>query len=163
MSSDAPMTNNIRRATAADAPVLSALNSDVQAIHAAALPWRFKPPGPETLPAAEASALITNPNHLVFIADVDGEPAGYAYAELISRPETSLHHAYKTVYLHHISVRPQYRRHGVGTDLMDAVRAAGRELGITLLALDVWTFNEGARAFFGRHGFKVYNERLWSR
>src|SRR5512145_1526964 len=33
----------IRRATARDAAVLSMLNADVQAIHAAALPWWFKP------------------------------------------------------------------------------------------------------------------------
>jgi hypothetical protein len=34
----------IRRATVCDATVLSALNADVQAIHAAALPWWFKEP-----------------------------------------------------------------------------------------------------------------------
>ncbi len=157
------MSSVVRRATGADAELISALNADVQGLHAAALPWRFKPSGPESLPAAEALALIANPDHLVFIAEVDGEPAGYAYAGLISRHETSLHHASRTVYLHHLSVRPQYRRRGVGTRLLDAVRAAGRELGITLMAADVWTFNQEARAFFIRRGFEVYNERLWSR
>ena len=85
----------VRRATAADAELVSALNADVQAIHAAALPWRFKQPGPGTFPPSEAAALIARPGHLVFIAEADGEPAGYAYAEVIRRPETVFHHAYR--------------------------------------------------------------------
>ncbi len=67
------------------------------------------------------------------------------------------------VYLHHISVRPACSRKGVGEALIGAWRAAASELGITLLALDVWTFNEDARRFFRRHGFTAYNERLWNR
>ena len=35
-------TVNVRRATVADAATISALNADVQAVHAAALPWLFK-------------------------------------------------------------------------------------------------------------------------
>ena len=137
----------VRRATAADAELVSALNADVQAIHAAALPWRFKQPGPNTFQPSEAAALIARPGHLVFIAEADGEPAGYAYAEVIRRPETAFHHAYASVYLHHISVKPSHRRLGVGAGLLEAVRSAGKELGIDLLTADVWSFNEDARAF----------------
>ena len=77
--------------------------------------------------------------------------------------ETSLRHAYDMVHLHHISVRPEFRRRGVGAALLAAVRAAANEAGITLFTLDVWTFNTAARAFFARNGFTAYNERLWSR
>src|SRR5215813_9785552 len=157
------MTIVIRRAVPADADVISALNADVQAVHAAALPWRFKPPGSETFPPAKAAALLANSNHLGLIADLDGQAAGYAYAEVIRRPETSSQYAYDMIYVHHISVRPEFRRRSVGGALLSAVRAAGRELGIELVALDVWSFNEAAQAFFRRHGFAPYNERLWSR
>jgi ribosomal-protein-alanine N-acetyltransferase len=60
-------------------------------------------------------------------------------------------------------VRPDHRRRGVGGALLDAVRAAGQSVGIELVALDVWSFNDAARAFFQRHGFAAYNERLWNR
>jgi ribosomal protein S18 acetylase RimI-like enzyme len=33
---------------------------------------------------------------------------------------------------------------------------------IDLVTLDVWTFNEEARAFFRRHGFTPFGERLWN-
>ena len=99
----------------------------------------------------------------MFVADFAGEPAGYVYAEVNQRPETSLSYAFASIYIHHISVRPAHRRKGVSTALIATLRAAGRQLGIDVLALDVWTFNDEARAFFRRHGFTAYNERLWSR
>jgi ribosomal protein S18 acetylase RimI-like enzyme len=156
------MPTAIRLATTADAEVISSLNADVQAIHWAALPSRFKPPGLETFPPTAAAALLAQSNNVVFISEVDSIPVGYAYAEVIHRPETSLHHAYDMVYLHHISVRPEHRKRGLGGALMDAVRSAASEKGISLVALDVWTFNEEARSFFRRHGFTSYNERLWN-
>ena len=143
-----------------DAELIASLNADVQAIHAAALPSRFKPASAEAFDRAETVDLLTDPANLVFIADVDGEPAGYAYAEIIRRPETSLVYAYEMIYIHHISVRPAHRRRGVGTALIETLHAAGRDLNIGQLALDVWLFNDGARAFFRRHGFAVDHERL---
>jgi GNAT superfamily N-acetyltransferase len=153
-------TTTVRRAGPQDAETLSRLNADVQAIHAAALPQRFKPPGPDTFPPAAAAALIAHPANLVFIADVDGHPAGYAYVEIVRRPETAMTHPIEMVYLHHISVQPAHRRRGVGARLLEAVRACAHEHAIDQIALDVWTFNEDARAFFRCHGFVAYNERL---
>jgi ribosomal protein S18 acetylase RimI-like enzyme len=155
------MTIMVRRATEADAEWVSALNAEVQAVHAAALPWRFKPPG--AFAKAEVSGLLVKPENLVFLALVDRDPAGYAYAEVVRRPETSLTYAYEMVHIHHLGVSSNHRRQGVGGTLLGAVRAAGLELGIGLLTLDVWSFNEGARAFFRRHGFDPYMERLWWR
>jgi ribosomal protein S18 acetylase RimI-like enzyme len=156
----------IRRAAEHDADALSALNADVQGIHAAAMPWLFKPPGPpgpHTFPPEAAADLLTRPENIVFVAEIDGVAAGYAYAEIIHRPETSFHYAHDLVYLHHISVTPAHRRHGLGSALMDAVRAAAADAGIELISLDVWTFNEAARAFFRRRGFASFNERFWNR
>jgi GNAT superfamily N-acetyltransferase len=153
----------VRRASKADAEAISRLNADVQAVHATALPGWFKPPSAGTLPPEAAAELIQDPDSLVFLAELESEPAGYAYAEVIRRPEEPWREAYEMVYLHHISVRPACRRKGVGDVLIQAWRTAAGELGITLLALDVWSFNEDARRFFRRHGFTAYNERLWNR
>ena len=157
------MTITVRRATESDARTVSALNADVQAVHAVALPDRFKPPGAGSFSPLETHELFARPDNLVFLAYVDQQPAGYAYAEVIRRAETSLTYAYDTVHVHHISVVSEYRRLGVGSVLLEAVRASGLDLGIALLTLDVWSFNDGARAFFQRHGFDRYIERLWRR
>jgi len=157
------MTIIIRRATVADAVVVAALNADVQGLHAAAVPGEFKPPGPGSFTRRVAAALLRKQEHLVFIADIGAEPAGYAAAEVIRRPETPFKYAREMIYISHLSVRPQYRRRGVGTALLAAVRGAGEEARITLMELDVWSFNKDARAFFRHQGFAPYNERLWNR
>jgi ribosomal protein S18 acetylase RimI-like enzyme len=157
------MATLIRKAGERDADALASLNADVQQLHAAALPWLFKPAGPETFAPADIAALLERPDNLFFIAEVDGAAAGYAYAQIVHRPETSFHYAHDLVHLHHISVRPAHRRHGVGAGLLAAVRAAASENGIALVTIDVWTFNDTARAFFRRHGFVPNTERLWNR
>jgi ribosomal protein S18 acetylase RimI-like enzyme len=153
----------IRRATAADAAAVSALNADVQALHAEAQPRRFKPPGAATFPPEEAAALIAKPENIFLIADVASAPVGYVYAEVIRRAETPFQYALELVYIHHIGVRSQFRERDVGETLLDAVRAAAAQLKIELITLDVWSFNTNARAFFRRNGFTIYNERLWNR
>ena len=155
----------IRRATAADAEAVASLNADVQALHAEAMPFRFKPPGPATFPPEAAAALIAQPENIIFVADTQMLRAtvGYIYAEVMRRPETPFTYAHEAVYIHHISVRPEFREQDLGEALLNAVRAAAAERKIELVTLDVWSFNGPARAFFRRNGFTIYNERLWNR
>lgn len=152
------MTITVRRATSADAELLSSLNTEVQAIHAEALPAWFKPAGPP----AFASGLVDNPNNLVFVAEVGAEPAGYVYASVSRHAETPWRYAYEMIYLHQIGVRAAHRRRGVGAALIAAVRSEAASRNVALLGLDVWSFNADAKAFFQRQGFAPYNERLWS-
>lgn len=156
------MSITVRRATKKDAALIATLVADVQALHAAALPGRFKA-AVNVSYAKDAAAFLAKPESLVFIADVADDPAGYIHAEMISRPETSFLYAERVIFIHTITVRPSYRRRGVGTALMEAVRATGQALRIDLFTLHVWMFNEAARQFFRRQGFDACSELLCSR
>lgn len=156
------MEVSVRRANDGDAEIVSALNHDVQAIHAAALPRRFKPPVPDTFPASAVKSLLSKPENILLLAHVGSHAAGYTYAELVRRPETAFRYADEMIYVHHISVSEAFRKRGVGRALLNAVRKVGAELNIATLALDVWTFNEEAYNFFRRCGFTPYNQRLWT-
>lgn len=153
----------VRRADPGDAAAISALNDEVQAIHAAAVPWRFRAPGPDTCPPSEVTRLLAAPGIAVFLAEVDGTPAGYVLAEIQRRPETPRMHAHAMVYVHHIGVGAALRRQGVGRALLDAAVGLARAEGIDRISLDTWTFNTAAREFFLRYGLEPYNERLWMR
>lgn len=157
------MSLRVREAGAADAPAISALNADVQAVHAEALPDLFKQPSGATFPPEAARAHLSRPGYVAFIAELDGEPVGYVTAEAVDQPETARRHALRMMYVHHLSVRPAARRRGVGRALLDAVKARGRAQGITRLALDAWAFNDEALAFFRRYGLVPYNVKLWNR
>src|SRR5262249_47828651 len=64
----------VREATEADAGSISSLNTDVQAAHASAVPWLFKPAGPDTFPPDVVALLMDEPGNLVFIAEVESAP-----------------------------------------------------------------------------------------
>ena len=155
------MSVEIRAALPEDAPTISALNADVQQMHADAHPWRFKSPGAHTFTQKDAEDLLTKPGYFAFLAFDGSAPIGYLVAEIVRRPETARQFAHELIYIHEISVRPGTRRKGVGRSLLDAAKAHGRSLGISMVALDTWSFNEGALGFFHSNGFVPFNVRLW--
>ncbi len=150
----------IRPATKADAEAISALNREIQGIHAKAIARHFKEAGPDTFPPEEIATLISRPQSLFLIAHLASSPAGYVHAEIIRRPETSIQYAYDMIYIHSIGVSAAHRRLGVGTRLLDRVEEIAKSLGIASIALDVWSFNREARAFFSKAGLHAVHERL---
>jgi ribosomal protein S18 acetylase RimI-like enzyme len=157
------MPVEIRATTPDDACTICALNEHVQQIHAGAHPWRFKPPGPHTFSEKDAKDLLSNPGYFGFLALDQGAPIGYLVGEIVHRPETARVFAHELIYIHEITVRPSERRRGVGGSLLDAAKAHGRSLGISMITLDVWSFNEGALDFFQRNGLVPFNVRLWNK
>jgi GNAT superfamily N-acetyltransferase len=54
---------------------------------------------------------------------------------------------------HQIGVDPGVRRRGIGRALLEAVELKAPELGVQQVALDTWSFNASAQAFFLEPGF----------
>lgn len=157
------MSITVREADTSDADMISVLNADVQRLHSDVHPWRFKQPGPDSFTADDAADFISRPNRFAYLALEQEDPKGYIVAETRDYPESGRVYAHAMVYVHHISVRPDAQRRGIGEALLNAVKARGKALGITLLALDTWTFNEQALAFFRKNGLVPYNVRLWNK
>lgn len=82
-------------------------------------------------------AAVVMPHQEVWVAEVDGQVAGYATLDGAE--------------LNDLYMQPGYQRRGVGTALLR--KAMERSAGELLL----WTFqrNAGARQFCERHGFSV--------
>ena len=157
------MPITVRVAMPSDGTTIAGLNAHVQSIHAVAHPWRFKAPGASPDTAAAFETMLSAPDRLAFLADVDGLPAGYVVGEIIRRAETVFHHATAVLHIEHIAVRTDARRCGVGRALLDAAKAHGASQGVSLLELEVWAFNDDAHAFFKRYGLVPARERMWNR
>lgn len=155
------MNCTIRIATADDAALLATLNDDVQKLHADALPHFFKQPSVETFPVTKFTEAIAEPNHTIFLAEVNGVAVGYLMAEVRHRPESAMTFAFDSIMVDHISVQPAFHRQGIGEALIGAVKALAHEKNIATVTLDTWAFNQNAQAFFAQQGFTVYNYRLW--
>lgn len=59
------------------------------------------------------------------------------------------------IHINNVAVRPQFRRLGIGTALLQRVLAEARQLGARRATLEVRTSNEDARRLYERSGFYV--------
>ena len=158
----------IRRAGIDDAATLSALNVDVQRIHADAWPHIFKQPASDDF-ALEfmREQLADEVNNYFFITEQDGEAGGYKtavgyiFARIVERPENPFMYAWKRLLIDQISVRPACQGHGAGRLLIQAVRDLAQERGIDTITLECWEFNQAAQGFFRSQGFAKFNVRMW--
>jgi ribosomal protein S18 acetylase RimI-like enzyme len=81
-------------------------------------------------------------NGLYLVAWQDEEPLGHAYIALTDPPE-----------LEDVSVRPEYRRLGIGSALTSAAERVARDRGFGRLRLEVSQDNSAARALYGSCGY----------
>jgi ribosomal protein S18 acetylase RimI-like enzyme len=146
------MTIMIREATDADLDALVRLNQIVQSVHAELYPDDFLP----TIDADGLRALLAPRLGNVAIAEMNGEPVGYMWCEVQTRPASPFSPARRRLYVHHLSVAPDARRNGVASALMAhaETHAEGEELDE--IALSHWAANTGAAQFFAAHGFAPY-------
>jgi diamine N-acetyltransferase len=150
-----------RRATPADAQLLGELNRDVQDLHHKAMPWLFKPSAAEQFSQDYFSGILAQSENWVVLALVDEVVVGYIYYGIREIAETALTYADASIYIHQISVKPALHKRGIGRALMAEVDGTASELGIEMVQVDFWAFNDEAREFYKHLGYSRYNERWW--
>ena len=152
---------NIRQAIPADNLLLSSLCMDVQRLHAEHHPDIFKMPQSENFAVTYLDEMLADTAVGIFIAEDDGRAIGYILCKLFERPEGPFTFANRFLQIEHISVRPDAQRHGAGTVLMNRVEELAREIGVTKIQLDSWSFNIAAHTFFESLGFEKFDFRFW--
>ena len=150
----------IRRATNDDAELLARLNAPVQQLHHEARPDFYKPPAitPEII-AVFREHLLDEQTY-IFIGEVDDQPIGYVMVLVSERQDDPYCYGMKTVIIDQLSVNPEYRSKGYGEALMHHVFDLAKSLGVKMLMLSVWSFNERAIAFYERQGFTSRSLRM---
>ncbi len=156
---------SVREATAADAPTLARLNTVVQRLHHDAYPNRFHEPNEARVEPFYRQLLQPEGNpkgaraRSWLCVDVADEAVGYVLAVLRERPDNPFTKAIRWIELDQVAIVDEARGGGAGRLLASVVIDWAQDLGIELLELSVWDFNEGARAFFGAIGAQP----LWHR
>ena len=59
----------------------------------------------------------------------------------------------RRVYIHHMAVAPEHRRHGIATKLVQLALDAQRECGMTKCHLFIFTQNDSGKSFWRKIGF----------
>ena len=146
------MTIIIRVATNSDLDTLARLNQVVQSVHADLYPDDFAP----TVDDEGLKALLSPRVGNIAIAEVNGEPVGYIWCEVQTRPASAFSPAHRRLYVHHLSVEPDARRQGIASALMSHAEAWAHGEELSEIALSHWAANAGAAQFFTAHGFTPY-------
>ncbi|MCA9987278.1 MAG: GNAT family N-acetyltransferase [Anaerolineales bacterium] len=105
---------------------------------------------------AEYEGWLAEPRAFFLVARVQGQPAGYAFVRFEERHSATWQAAPEEVELETLAVLPAFRGSGVGTALVDRVRAEALQQGITTLSLIVIASNEGAINFYQAQGFQAH-------
>ena len=89
--------------------------------------------------------------HALTLAAVAGDGAVLGYV--------SLSWVLDEGYINNVAVRPDCRRMGIATALLEALRRQGVEKGLSFLTLEVRESNRGARALYAGLGFAEAGQR----
>jgi GNAT superfamily N-acetyltransferase len=138
----------VRSATRNDAPLLTAF------IHELAEFERLEHETAVTEEDVLRDGFGERPRFRALLADWDGKPAGYAlffefYSSFQGRPG---------LFLEDIFVRPDFRKHGIGTQLLAAVAKIAWEEDYFCLRWEVLDWNKPAIDFYEKLGAEFLDE-----
>ena len=152
----------IRPPRVEDADGLARAARDLGAQYAELEPDRFQVPEHDALVARFHEVLGRPPSDAVIwlVAEVDGEAAGEAIAELLDpvsnpalQPQRDV--GRRRVHLGYLAVQARFRSRGVGSRLLEAVEEWARDRGAELITTDTnLRSNVGAVEFYERNGYE---------
>lgn len=102
---------------------------------------------------AKAEYLDAIQNKYVSIAETDGRPIGFLIGSIIE-PKISDARQIKQAYLQNLYVNENFRKAGVGKDLVENFKEYCRNEGVKRLNVSVLAANEVAVNFYNTVGFK---------
>lgn len=142
----------IRFAEKRDIPGMIDLLRQVGEVHHQIRPDLFRS-GAQKYDETDLEALLEDPSRPVFIGDVDGKVAGYAFCILQITENNPVLRDRKVLYIDDLCVDEHCRRQGIAKKLYDRVLAFAREIGCDAVTLNVWYGND-ALAFYEKCGMR---------
>src|SRR3954464_10416574 len=109
-------------------------------------------------------AAFTNPwTRAMYLTELENRAVSYCFlARNASRGAIgfcSFWHVLDELHINNLAVLPDFRRQGIGSELLTFVLKKGVELGAQRATLEVRRSNEVARALYGRFGLAVAGVR----
>ena len=149
----------IRLAEEKDIPGILQLLLQVGEVHHRIRPDIFRS-GAQKYDRESLLSLLQDQNRPIYVADRDGEVAGYAFCILKSQPENSVMLARTEFYIDDLCIDENCRGQGIATALYRHVCAAAKEKCCDFVTLNVWQGNESALAFYEKMGLRPRNTMM---
>lgn len=149
----------IRAANETDLPCLAEALVRLQEAHARAFSDLYRPfsAGDATQHLAE---LLLRSDALVRVVEHEGAVVGHVVMLIETKPASLFTYERRAGHLVQIEVAPEFRRQGYGSLLLEECERLAKAKGLQRLVLEVWAFNDSARAFFQAVGYEELGAKL---
>ena len=101
---------------------------------------------------AQIESELADENAIFLVAEIDGEPAGYAKL-IVDNIEPGIEAA-KPIELNRLYSKQEFLGKGVGARLMEESFAIAANLNCDAMWLGVWEYNPRAQRFYEKYGFR---------
>jgi diamine N-acetyltransferase len=145
-----------------DYELIAHLNKPIHELHVSLYPQYFTEYNYEAI-RDSFKKLVQNEDCIFLQLEDKCETIGYAWIEIRNYPKTAFKKAYKSIYVHQISVGVEYKNQGYGSQLMSHIYRIAESEGIDLVELDYWANNEHAKNFYNKQGFSSYREFVYKK
>lgn len=149
----------IRFAANEDLTRVNELRKQVNDLHIAHLPHVFKAGFVQEI-ADVAHAYMQQEDTELVVCERDGAILGFAMLRYKSIPESVYRLPMQFIEVSEFGVDTACHRQGVGHELMTWIKRDAAERGISRVELNMWSFNEGALAFYEQEGFATYRRYM---
>ena len=143
----------IRPAEKKDIPGMLELLRQVGLVHHNIRPDLFRSDA-QKYDEAALMALLADDHRPIFVADVEGQVAGYAFCILQQIENDPVLKDRKVLYLDDLCVDEAQRGKGIATALYQQVCDYARSIGCHAVTLNVWCGNQQAMRFYEKCGMK---------
>ena len=148
----------VRFAEEKDLEKVNELRKQVNDIHVEGRPDIFKAGFCQEL-RDFAWILMNDENSDIIVAERGGIICGMVCVDYVNKPESPYGMARSFYHVQEIAVDENYRRQGVGKELLEFMIADAKKRNLSKIELDVWKFNDSAMEFYQAVGFR--ETRRW--
>ena len=138
---------------------VNALRKQVSVLHAKGIPEVFKPDFPDEL-RDYVYEIFRDPLKKIAVCEDGGGIRAFAILHHIVRPETPFTYARDYLDIDEFGVDEPYRRQGIASKMIGFIREYAKSEGFERIELNMWEFNEDARAFYEAAGFATYRRYM---
>jgi ribosomal-protein-alanine N-acetyltransferase len=149
----------VRRARLSDFASIREMFRRLDEFHAAALPEINRVPEPSQVTESDLGEWIACDNCYVAVAERGRRLLGFIDAS-VHAPADPTEVDRPWLGINNLFVATDARRAGIGDALMDGAELWARAKGFVDARLDVYEFNQGARALYRRRGYETLSRRL---
>jgi GNAT superfamily N-acetyltransferase len=104
--------------------------------------------------------IIDGDESVLFIAEVGGQPVGFAEVYLRQDISDPARVSYRYGYVQSLMVDEAFRRHSVGRRLMETAEKWAKQQGATEVRLDIWEFGQGPLGFYEKTGYRTLKRTM---